>query len=1030
MNELASHFINPSAAYRGKPFWSWNGDLKEDELIRQVHVMKEMGLGGFFMHSRTGLITEYLGDEWFRLTNACADEAEKLGLEAWLYDEDRWPSGTAGGMVTANPDFQLRYMKLTPIPAESFAWSEGITAAFACALDGYSYSGLRRITGDTPPASYAGATVLVFEIEPMAPSSFYNGNTYVDTMNLAATEHYIAITHDRYKQRCGDRLGKSIQGVFTDEPHRGSVFTGFSVPNADRLWMTPWTAALPEKYAELFGEDLIEKLPELFLRPEGRAVSPIKWRYMELMQQLFLDNFARPLYEWCGANGMRLTGHVLHEDSLTAQTAMQGSLMRFYEYMHDPGVDVLSESNRNYVVVKQLTSAARQLGQTWLLSELYGCTGWQMNFRSHKEVGDWQALFGINLRCHHLSWYTMEGEAKRDFPGSILHQSAWWRDYEYVESYYARLGLLLNQGKPRCDVLVLNPIESLWCQIGVGWASDLSPLTPEIQKLEAEYAELSTWLLGEHIDYDYGDEEMIGRLSSIEQDAGGQALLRVGQATYLTVVVGQMTTMRSSTLRLLEAFADAGGSVIFAGAAPEYVDAVLSTEPASLSERAARAPWDRSRIAAAIHQAIPRGPQIVDPESGHALSDIFCQMRIDGDRHILVALNINPQREFERAVVRMPGHGAVEEWDCRTGERRAIATQPGCCFEEFETTFAVSGERAYVLTPTRDPSVLEAPKTVEAGRQICDGPFEYELAEDNVCVLDFARFRLDEGEWSERAEILKIDQAVRAALEISERGGEMVQPWFHAKFHPAPPVRARLALEYLFTLESAPDKPVTLAIERPKQWRISLNGQAISSDADGWWVDAAFEKLALPAAALQTGENILTLEIPFHAAINLEALYLLGDFGVRQQDSHVLLTRRPKRLHVGDITEQGFPFYGGSLTYAVPLPPLAEGRRVFVETSGFEAACIKVRRAGGADAMIAFPPYRAEATGTGDRLELEVVLTRRNTFGPLHQLPLRSHAYGPGNFTTGGAHFTNDYMLYPAGLLEAPVISWADTPQE
>ena len=56
----------PEAAYRGKPFWSWNGELAEEELLRQVGYMKEMGFGGFFMHSRTGLITEYLGEEWFR----------------------------------------------------------------------------------------------------------------------------------------------------------------------------------------------------------------------------------------------------------------------------------------------------------------------------------------------------------------------------------------------------------------------------------------------------------------------------------------------------------------------------------------------------------------------------------------------------------------------------------------------------------------------------------------------------------------------------------------------------------------------------------------------------------------------------------------------------------------------------------------------------------------------------------------------------------------------------------------------------
>jgi hypothetical protein len=86
---VPEQFVQPGPEYRGKPFWSWNGDLKADELLRQVRVLKGMGMGGFFMHSRTGLQTEYMGREWFRLINRCADEAGALGMEAWLYDEDR-----------------------------------------------------------------------------------------------------------------------------------------------------------------------------------------------------------------------------------------------------------------------------------------------------------------------------------------------------------------------------------------------------------------------------------------------------------------------------------------------------------------------------------------------------------------------------------------------------------------------------------------------------------------------------------------------------------------------------------------------------------------------------------------------------------------------------------------------------------------------------------------------------------------------------------------------------------------------------
>ena len=71
------NFVNPDSRYRSKPFWAWNGKLQEHELRRQLDVMKEMGMGGAFMHSRVGLGTEYLSEEWFRLINACADQCGK-----------------------------------------------------------------------------------------------------------------------------------------------------------------------------------------------------------------------------------------------------------------------------------------------------------------------------------------------------------------------------------------------------------------------------------------------------------------------------------------------------------------------------------------------------------------------------------------------------------------------------------------------------------------------------------------------------------------------------------------------------------------------------------------------------------------------------------------------------------------------------------------------------------------------------------------------------------------------------------------
>ena len=52
-----------------------------------------------FVHPRPGLMTPYLSDEWFRLWKVALDEAEKLDMNVWIYDENSYPSGFAGGHV-------------------------------------------------------------------------------------------------------------------------------------------------------------------------------------------------------------------------------------------------------------------------------------------------------------------------------------------------------------------------------------------------------------------------------------------------------------------------------------------------------------------------------------------------------------------------------------------------------------------------------------------------------------------------------------------------------------------------------------------------------------------------------------------------------------------------------------------------------------------------------------------------------------------------------------------------------------------
>ena len=1032
MTRLLNDFVSPGPEYRGKPFWSWNGDLDQDELLRQARLLKDMGMGGFFMHSRTGLATEYLGDDWFELTNAVADEAKRLGMEAWLYDEDRWPSGTAGGSVTQHPANQAKFLSLRPVAAAEFEWANvgDAVAVFVCRLDGVRATDVERLVVGQAVRAEAADTVLVFTVERHEPSTFYNGFTYLDTLRRDATEAFLASTHDQYAARCGDRLGTSIRGIFTDEPHRGPVMCGFSISNANRLWMSPWTETLFDDYRGAFGDDLVERLPELFLQVDGRVVSPTKWRYMELLQHLFLKNFAEPMLERCERHNMILTGHVLHEDSLTAQTCMQGSLMRYYEYMHWPGIDILGEQTRCWWAAKQLQSVARQLGQKWLLSELYGCTGWQLTFEQHKAVGDWQALFGINVRCHHLSWYTMAGEAKRDYPASISFQSAWWPYYKHVEDYFARFGVLNTHGRAVCDVLVITPVESLWCQIHAGWANSLSPTTDAVKSLEAGYADLFHWLAGAQIDFDYGDEEMLGRLATVA-DASGRPAVRFGEATYRTIVVGRMTTMRQSTLDLLTAFADAGGKVVFVGDPPTHVDAAVSDAPLHLATRprqSARAPsvtqtpWHRESVVNAI--GLPGRLRVARPD-GRPATSVFAQLRVDdAATYCVLLLNTDRQNAEPGLTVTLHVDGdraaaGLAEWDMETGRRYAVATVPrGDGDIVWTVDLPAGGSRAFMAGVGAADDLTRRPVASAGRRQTIDGPFRYALTEPNVCVLDTASYRIDDGTEQPATEVLKIDRAVRAAFGVRPRAGDMIQPWHRRKTQPTPPTLGRVRLTFTFDVRDVPATPVTLALETPARFAVALNGRTVDTHADaGWWVDPAFRRVPLPADALRPGANELTLDAMFDDDLNLEAVYLLGDFGVTVDGRRATLVALPDTLLPGDLTKQGLPFYGAGVHYRVPVP--GDGT---LDLTGMEAACAVVPAPDG-PRVVAWQPLTVDVSGAVDdgHVTLDVVLTRRNTFGPLHQVPLLTGFYGPDNFVTDGERWSDTYQLLPCGLLRPPV---------
>ncbi|MDD3886766.1 MAG: glycosyl hydrolase, partial [Victivallaceae bacterium] len=550
--------------FRAAPFWAWNGELTEPELRRQIRDMHRMGFGGFFMHSRVGLRTPYLSKAWFDAIKVCVDEAEKNNMKAWLFDEDRWPSGTCGGEVTRDLRYALQGLdyklsnRITPPAANSigrYAAAMRNGEVFSC-----------RLLNDRDELRPGEKFLHIFRVFDDTFDNDNNMAPMVDTMNPEAIRRFIELTHEKYAREVGDDFGSRIPGIFTDEP-RYFIFCHSK---------SPWTTAFPEKFKEKYGYDLLPRLPELFFLIGGEAVSKLRLDFYNLASELFCNAFAKQVGEWCGKHHLALTGHALGEEDLLAQRDCIGSAMRFYEHQQQPGIDVLTEHWNAFDAPIQCSSVARQMGRKHCLSEMYAGLNWETRFEAIKAVAEWQAALGIDTRCPHLALYSMDGEAKRDFPPSFLSQAPWFKEYKMVEDHFARLHTVWSWGKSVRETLVIHPLESVFfykppCRMKKEKTVNRGGLFVytgrEKQNEQQRMIGVRNLLLSQHIAFDYGDEDMMSRMGSL---CDGR--LRVGEIAYRQVVIPKIRTIRASTLKLLNGFADNGGRVYYLGDAPEYVD--------------------------------------------------------------------------------------------------------------------------------------------------------------------------------------------------------------------------------------------------------------------------------------------------------------------------------------------------------------------------------------------------------------------------------------------------------------------------
>ncbi len=488
-------FKNVPKKYRPIPFWSWNDKLDTAETAEQIKMMHRAGIGGFFMHARGGLQTEYMGDEWFDNVSVAINEAKKHGMYAWAYDENGWPSGFGNGAVNGmGVEYQQKYLRMEKEKTH--------TDTYICKSGEHNF---------------------YYDINPF----------YVDTLDKKIIAEFIKFSYEPYYEK----YKNEIEGFFTDEPQI----------SRDGI---PWSFVFEDEYENRYGEKLTEHLEELFL-PVGDYKNT-RVKFWKMVTDLFSEAFMKQVYDWCSERGLKLTGHLVLEETLETQLTTNGACMPHYEYLHIPGMDWLGRDVFETLTPMQVSSVAQQLGKESVLSETFALCGHNVSFDELKGMYEWQMVHGINLLCQHLQGYSLRGIRKRDYPPAMYYQQPWWCEYDKFNDAISRAGMILNSGIASADVLVLHPQTTAWSMFDNGKNKGLNELNEKL-------LEVMRMLERKHILYHLGDETIMERHARVEE---GQ--LVIGKQKYSYVIDPGCEILFDTTVKILDEFKLSGGKVITA----------------------------------------------------------------------------------------------------------------------------------------------------------------------------------------------------------------------------------------------------------------------------------------------------------------------------------------------------------------------------------------------------------------------------------------------------------------------------------
>ena len=489
----------------------WTQGQPAETIRKAVQEVAYGGNTGFVWESRPH--PDYLGRRWWSDLDVAIGEAEKHGLEVWIFDEWMYPSGVAGGrVVERDKRFALHTVEERSLtitgPGEEKTWQmpgaleAEDRVASVMAFRARQHAGTPLSLGKSTQVRWAAPegnwriTWSIVRSHP--PKAGWQMSNMIDVMNPAATQAFIEITHEATYRHFARHFGKTIKGFFSDETGFRNVTSYQSLPGTPGMPM-PWSPIFAEYFRRLKGYDVEPWLPALWhdLGPEGRRT---RYDFVDVATRAFAENFFKPQQDWCRKHGVRFIGHLVEDNHADHNLGYgPGHWFRSIRHLDMPGVDVVGYQVTPGIDAGEVAwtpgtstpwdmeffqfgmpamarGAALLQGTREIFSEAFGAYGWSEGLRMVKWIGDWHIVNGLSVLSPHA--YTMKYNDP-DCPPHFNRTSGTpqWRHYAEWTRQFLPLQRLLLETDPVYDAAVLYTAESKW----VGPAQSTAPVVRALE---------------------------------------------------------------------------------------------------------------------------------------------------------------------------------------------------------------------------------------------------------------------------------------------------------------------------------------------------------------------------------------------------------------------------------------------------------------------------------------------------------------------------------------------------------------------